>query len=360
VIGRRPHIGLLAPAAGPVSPTATGSIESLIRTLARGLVVRGHPVTLFAVGDSRTDAELYRTLAHGYDEHDEWWDWQTTELAHAAIAYAAAGRLGIEVMHAHTAFALAAAAAAPFPTLITHHVEISPELAVAHEALPDVAVVCVSRSQARSLGAKDRLRAFIVPHGIDVAAMPPSLASSSSPDAPLVFLGRLLADKGVAGAVEIARRSGRRLVIAGCRVEGDEAEAGLDALLAEPHVDYRGPVALAERDALLASAAALVHPLRYEEPVGLVLIEAMACGTPVLTLDVGACGEIIENDVTGWVGGSIADLVTHCETVVALDRARIRARAAERFGAARMTDRYIELYDSVAPSRGAAPVVVAR
>jgi glycosyltransferase involved in cell wall biosynthesis len=356
VIRRRPHIGLLAPAAGPVSPAVTGSVESLITTLAQGLVASGHRVTLFAVGDSRTDAELCRTLAHGYDESDDWWDWRTTELAHTAIAYAAAGRCGVEVMHAHTPFALAAAAAASFPTLITHHVEISPELAVAHAALPDVAVVCASRSQARGLGAADQLRALIVPHGIDVAAMPPS----SSSVGPLLFLGRLLADKGVAGAVEIARQTGRRLVIAGPRVDGDEAEADLDALLAEPHVDYRGAVALAERDALLASAAALVHPLRYEEPFGLVLIEAMACGTPVLTLDVGACREIIEDDLTGWLGKSIADLVTHCESVVALDRARIRARAAERFGADRMTDRYIELYDSLAPAIGSAGALVAR
>jgi glycosyltransferase involved in cell wall biosynthesis len=356
VIRRRPHIGLLAPAAGPVSPTATGSVESLITTLAQGLVARGHRVTLFAVGDSRTDAELHQTLARGYDEHDDWWDWQTTEVAHVAIAYAAAGPLGVEVMHAHTPFALAAAAAASFPTLITHHVEISPELAVAHSALPHVAVVCASRSQARALGTTGRFHAFIVPHGIDVAVMP----QSSSSDGPLLFLGRLLADKGVAGAVEIARHTGRRLIVAGPRVDGDETEADLDALLAEPHVDYRGAVALAERNALLASAAALVHPLRYEEPFGLVLIEAMACGTPVLALDVGACREIIENDLTGWVGASIADLVTHLETVVALDRSRIRARAAEQFGSDRMTDRYIELYDTVAQTTGSAQVLVAR
>jgi glycosyltransferase involved in cell wall biosynthesis len=339
MMSHTPHIGLLAPAAEPVRTTATGSIEALLATLANGLIARGHAVTLFAVGASQTAATLHRTLPRGYDEHDDWWDWQTTEIAHAAIAYAAAEAAGIDVMHAHTPYALPAAAASRIPTVMTHHTEIAPEIAAGHRALPNLMVVCASRSQALGLDPADRERCTIVPHGVEIASWPPS----ESAEGPLLFLGRLIADKGVAAAIELARRCNRRLVIAGARVEEDE-EPGLDGLLAGPHVEYRGAIDAAERDRLLAGAAALVLPLRHEEPFGLVLIEAMACGTPVLTLDVGACREIVENGLTGWVAVSITELVERCDEVVALDRARIRARAAERFGSDQMVDGYLAAY----------------
>ena len=335
------RIGLLAPAAGPAHRGATGSIESLVVTLADGLAARGHEPTLFAVARAVTAAQLHATLPRGYDEGDDWWDWQLVESAHAALAYGAAD--GLDLMHAHTPYALPAAAAAPFPTVLTHHTEIAPELAAAHAGLPCVTAVCASVSQARALGS---LRPEIVPHGIDVAAMPYGARS----DGPLVFLGRLLADKGVALAVALAERCGRRLVIAGARSDGGE-EDGLDELLARPHVEYVGTVGVGERNALLAGACALVYPLRYEEPFGLVLIEAMACGTPVLALDVGAVSEIIEPGLTGWLADSLDGLAEAFAPALELDRAAVRRRALERFTAERMVAGYERVYHAAVAGR---------
>lgn len=343
------RIGLLAPAAAPVHASATGSIESLVATLADGLAARGHEPTLFAVGRSATSARLHTTLPRGYDEDDDWWDWQLVEAAHVALAYGAAD--GLDLMHVHTPYALPAAAAASFPTVITHHTEIAPELAAAHAGLPGVTAVCASASQARALGPPSE----IVPHGIDVEAMP----FGGRSDGPLVFLGRLLADKGVAAAVRLAERCGRELVIAGARCEDGE-EDGLVDLLAEPHVDYVGTLSVSERNALLAGACALVYPLLYEEPFGLVLIEAMACGTPVLALDVGAVSEIVEPGVTGWVADTLAGLEQGFAATIALDRAAVRRRALERFTAERMVAGYERVYrDALAGVAGLAARSVA-
>jgi glycosyltransferase involved in cell wall biosynthesis len=323
----------------PVRPGEGDSIEQVVAALAEGLTARGHEVTLYATGDSVTSAELRWLYPRGYDEDDELWDWQLRESLHAAYALARADEH--DVVHAHDYhFAVPFSEFVSTPLVTTHHTELSPELVDAYASRPELEVVAISGYQRDCLG--DRVGAPVIHHGIDVASFP------FDPDGGehLLFLGRMIADKGPAEAIRIARAAGRPLVLAG------PAEEGYD-VTAEPGVDgetvrYAGRVDAAERNRLLAGAAALLFPLVYPEPFGLVLVEAMACGTPVLATQLGAAPEIVEDGVTGYTASTPEELAALVPAATALDRAAIRRVAERRFDVARMVDEHEALYRRLA------------
>jgi len=162
--------------------------------------------------------------------------------------------------------------------------------------------------------------------------------------------GRIHPDKGIADAIEIAARAGRRLVICGI-----VQDAAYFAERIEPHIDgdrvvYRGSVGPGERADVLTSAAVLLHPIHFDEPFGLSVVEAMACGTPVVAYRRGSMPEIIDEGVTGFVVDDVAAAVDRVVAAVALDRRAVRARARERFDVERMVDGYLEVYDLVLAS----------
>lgn len=309
------------------------SVEQLVALLCDELVARGHEVTLFATGDSDTRAELRFSFERGYEHDEQLWDWQFTEYMHAAAAYAQANEF--DVIHCHSGhFGVPFARFVQVPNVHTHHVEMGPAVIDAYRELPRVQLVAVSRFQAAGYG--DLPNVELIPHGIEAGAFP----FGAEPGGYLLFLGRMIEDKGPAQAIAIARAAGMPLVLAGPAEEGFE----LAPHLGGDGVTYVGRVEPGERDRLIAGAAALLYPLRYPEPFGLVPVEAMACGTPVLAVGIGAVPELVEPGVTGYLADSWEGLVELIPRALGLDRAAIRARALERFDYRRMVDAHERLY----------------
>lgn len=333
------RIAQIAPVAAPVRPGAGDSIEQLVALLCEGLVRRGHDVTLYATGDSVTSARLRSLRPRGYDDDEELWDWQFAETMHAASAFARAHEH--DVIHAHDLhFALPFAGLVGTPVIETQHVDSSPEVRAAQRGCPTLSLAAASEHQRALLG--NGVDVTVIHHGIDVAAFP----FSATPGDYLLFLGRMLPDKGPLEAIRVAAAAGMPIVLAGPLVEGHELD--LEAVLDGERVRHLGPVDHATRDALLAGAGALLFTVTCPEPFGLVMVEAMACGTPVLATALGAVPEIVEDGVTGFVAPRWEDLAAHVGPALALDRRKIRARAEQRFDARRMVEEYEELYYRVA------------
>jgi glycosyltransferase involved in cell wall biosynthesis len=204
---------------------------------------------------------------------------------------------------------------------------------------PDARVTAISRYQ---WSAFPRLRpAAVIHHGVDAA----QLTFRAEPEDYLCFLGRFIPGKGPRQAIAIARALGMRLRMAGPRSDYFRTHI-------EPHVDgrsveYLGHVRSHQRDQLLGGARALLYPLEAPEPFGLVQVEAMMCGTPVIATRLGAVPEIIDEGITGYTATAASDFPTQVLHSLTLDRARVRARAEERFSAQRMAREYAELYQGL-------------
>jgi glycosyltransferase involved in cell wall biosynthesis len=338
------RIAVLAPVAMAVRPGEGDSIEQLVSLLVEELVRRGHSVTLFATGASETSAELRSVYEYGYDESGDIWDWRLAETMHAARAFEQADEFDLIHSHAYH-FALPFMRLVRTPVLTTYHVEMDEDVLAVFARYPEARVVAVSDCQRASLASLDGVS--VIPHGIDTDAFP----FSPDPGGYLVFLGRMIPDKGPVDAVRIAERAGLPIVLAGPPSEYF-AEA-VEPLVDGERVRYAGRVAPEERNRLLAGAGALVFPNSYVEPFGLVMVEAMACGTPVVATAVGAAPEVVEPGVTGYVGATAEDLAELVRPTMALDRSGVRRRAVERFGYARMVDEYEALYAETVARRGA-------
>jgi glycosyltransferase involved in cell wall biosynthesis len=332
------RIAQIAPVAQPVLPGEGDSIEQLVALLTDELVRRGHDVTLYATADSQTTARLRAAHTRGYDETDDLWDWEFHEALNAAHAFEHAGEH--DVIHAHDHHAIPFSRLAATPLVQTAHVEAAPEVIAAYRARPEIRVVAVSDfARGQLAGAPD---VSVIRHGIDTAAFPYAPRGGDY----LLFLGRMLADKGPAEAIRIAQVAGMPLVLAG------PAEDGYD-IAADPAIDgkrvrYVGRVDPQERNRLLAGAAALLFPVVYPETFGLVLIEAMACGTPVVASALGAVPEIVEGGVTGLTAPSWEGLAELVAPAAALDRAVVRRTAEERWDFRRMVDDHEALYRRIA------------
>jgi glycosyltransferase involved in cell wall biosynthesis len=338
------HVG---PVATTIPPPKSGSVQEMTSLLTEGLVARGQDVTLFATGDSTTRAKLHATFPHGYWDDESMWPWELYEMLNLAASVERAHEF--DVIHYEAAYypmSLAFTRLSPTPIVQTlHHSPSEPEIAL-WRRYPDARYIAISNEQARLLSGLNVVGTVL--HGIDTDRF----QLNDSPGDYLLFLGRFTAGKGVLEAIEVARRADMRLILAA-------AEEPYYYETIAPQVDgsqivYYGEADFAAKVRLYGGARALLYPVQSREPFGLVLAEAMACGTPVAALDRGAVREIVEDGVTGIVFDSVEAMAAGLPRVLNLERRRVRQRAVARFAAARMVDEYIAVYGRVVEThRGA-------
>jgi glycosyltransferase involved in cell wall biosynthesis len=332
------RIAVLAPIAWRTPPRHYGPWELFASLLADGLVSAGHDVTLFATADSLTTATLHGTAPTGWSE-DPAIEPKVAECLHIAAAFERADEF--QVVHNGFDFLpLTYSGLVATPVVTTIHGFSSERILPVYERYDDTThYVAISDADRHP-----RLHyAATVHHGIDTDAF----AVHADPGDHLVFFGRIHPDKGTAHAIEVARRTGRRLEIAG--IVQDERYFRSEI---EPHVDgdrvrYLGPVPAADRAATLGRAHALLHLIDFDEPFGYSVVEAMACGTPVVAYDRGSMSELLEHGSTGFVVGGLDEAVDAVGRAGDLDRRAIRASAVARFGVARMIDQYVAVYRSI-------------
>lgn len=336
------RVGLIAPPWLTVPPTGYGGTEAVVDHLARGLASAGHDVELVATGDST--CPVATTWVHpkalGFPTGAT-----PFELRHVLHAYDALG--GCDVIHDHTVVGPLLSPARPGPPVVwTNHGPFDAELtaifsAGRHRA---AAVVAISRAQAGSW-VGGRVDA-VIHHGIELDRFPVGDGGGGY----VLALTRMTPSKGVAAAIDVARSAGVPLVLAAKMREPDERayfEAEVRPRLG-PGIDFVGEVGPDERVRLLGDAQALLNPIAWDEPFGLVMIEALACGTPVIATRRGAAPEIVADGVTGFLGRTRRELVAGLGAVDRLDRAACRARALQHFSDRRMVEEHLALYRRVA------------
>jgi glycosyltransferase involved in cell wall biosynthesis len=332
---------MFSPVWFPVPPHRYGGIEAIVSLLTEGLVERGVDVTLFASGDSETDAELVSVFDRAPSERigETFW-----ELDHALACLTRLDEF--DVVHDHSGLlGLTLFGLTSTPVLHTVHGPLTGVAGEMYEAACSVTrgVGLVSLTHAQRRPLPQLPWAANVHNAIDVERYP----FRRTPGDDLLFLGRMSPEKGAHRAIEVARRTGRRLVIAAkCREPGErdyfDREIG-------PHlgsqIEYVGEVGHEEKCRLLAEAHALLVPIDWEEPFGLVMVEAMACGTPVVALRRGSVPELLEHGRTGLIADDLAGMAAAVEQVDVLDPRVLRAEASECYTPERMVEGYLDAYE---------------
>ena len=328
-------IAMLAPIAWRTPPRAYGPWELVTSLLTEALVARGVDVTLFATSDSLTAAKLSAIVPAPYND-DPQIDAKVWEFRHLAHCFGQAG--AFDIIHNQADFpAHAFAGMVDTPIVTTIHGfssdRILPMYVPYNERVHYVAISDADRHAKIDYAAT-------IHHGIDVSAFP------FDPDGAdgLLFFGRIHPDKGAAEAIAAARASGRELDLYGLVQDEAYHHQHVEPACADPAIRFHGPVGGDARLAALGHARALLHLIDFDEPFGLSVIEAMACGTPVIANARGSMPEIIEHGVTGFLVRNQREALSAIERAGDLDRAQIRRTVSDRFSVERMADNYIELY----------------
>jgi glycosyltransferase involved in cell wall biosynthesis len=332
------RIAMLAPISWRTPPRHYGPWELVTSLLTEALVARGVDVTLFATRDSWTAGTLAGVCPAPYSE-DPTIDAKVWELLHVAHVFERAGEF--DLIHNQADFVpLAFSRLVDTPVVTTIHGFSSERILPVFKAYEDrVHYVAISAADRH----RDLRYAATIYHGIPIGDFPFDPVGSDD----LLFFGRIHPDKGAAEAIAAARAAGRRLVMAGIIQDRGYHDAQIAPALASESVVYLGPIGGSVRRHALGSAKALLHLINFEEPFGLSVIEALACGTPVIASRRGSMPELIEHGVTGFLVDNIDEAVAAIARLSEIDRAACRAAVAERFTVDRMADRYLELYRSV-------------
>jgi glycosyltransferase involved in cell wall biosynthesis len=338
---------MLAPAWFPVPPEGYGGIERVVHLLTEGLVADGHDVTLFASGDSRTSARLesvFEVAPSRWIGHTFW------ELRHAVAALERAGEF--DVVHDHTGLlGLALGGLLPVALVHTVHGPLDGEAGDLYEHVcrlaPGARLIAISENQRRRRPGLPWLG--VVSNGLELERYP----FDPGDDGYLLYLGRLSPEKGAHRAIDVAEAAGLPLRLAGkCREPGEQAyfRAQVEPRLSGS-IEYLGEVTDAERIALLRRARTTLFPIDWDEPFGLVMIESLACGTPVLATRRGSVPEVIRDGVTGIVVDDHREMASALERADALDRAALRRDVEERFSPERMVRGYVQAYEAAVAER---------
>jgi glycosyltransferase involved in cell wall biosynthesis len=329
---------MLAPISWRVPPRHYGPWERVVSLLTEGLVERGVDVTLFATADSVTQARLDAVCPRPLAE-DPTLDAKVWESLHIANAFEKAGQF--DIIHNHYDFLpLTYSALVATPVVTTIHGFSSERIRPVYRRY-DGRVTYVSISDADR--DPELHYAATVYHGIALEEFTPR----DRPGRGLVCFGRIHPDKGVAEAITVAKSTGLPLVIAGIVHDREYFDREVVPRLDGEQIRYVGSLGPADRDQLLGSALALVHLVEFAEPFGLSMIEAMACGTPVIARRRGSVPEVVDEGITGFVVDDVAGAIDAVGRVDRLDRRAVRARAAQRFSRDRMVDDYLRVYEHV-------------
>jgi glycosyltransferase involved in cell wall biosynthesis len=322
-----------------VPPKNYGGTELAVHELTEGLIAAGHQVVLFATGDSNTSAELRSLYPRG-----QWPPTALDEQNHVSWAMQQVLEGNFDLIHAHSPCALAfGRLLSDVPLVYTlHHLPL-PELSGFYQGFPDASYIAISRRQ-RELEVP-LPRCEVIHHGLDSRRF----QCTDDPDDFVCFIGRYSECKGPHLAIDAARLAGLRIKIAGEVHEPDRAFAAaeLTARLQQPHVNELGCIGIDEKVPLLRDARALLTPINWEEPFGLIIIEAMLSGCPVISFPRGSAPELVENGVTGYLVEDVeqmADVIRPDGVLDHFDRRRCQRLARERFSRERMVADHLELY----------------
>ena len=330
-------VAILSPIAWRTPPRKYGAWETVASNITEGLVARGWDVTLFATGDSVTRAHLHAVLDRGYEE-DSTIDSKVAEYLHISEAFELADEF--DLIHSHYDFMpLSYTRLIKTPVLTTIHGFSSAKIMPIYQKYRDGYFVSVSDSD-RATGLNYLATVY---NGIDLSLYP--FQERGGDD--LIFLGRIHPDKGVHLAIEVARLSGMRLIIAG--IVQDEAYFQEQI---KPHIDdhnvlYIGPLDVKGKNELFARARVLLHLNTIPERFGLVLVEANAAGVPVIAMDLGSCREVIKDGQTGFLVANVAEAVQAVGRISEIDRCACRSRVRQHFSIETMVDGYERVYSTI-------------
>lgn len=323
----------------PVPPPLYGGVERIVDMLVSGLVARGHHVTLFAHPDSRAIAQRVVPWPGGKSQS------RLDTVRNMALLARTVAREKFDVVHSNSRIAyLTPILPLNVPKIMTYHRHITRRTVAMGARLARGSLRFTAVSQWLNRDVASIGRWHVVPNGVPIKTY--KFEANVAKDAPLVFLGRLQEIKGPHLAIEIAKRSGRALILAGN--VPPEHQAWFSSEI-QPHLDDRqirfvGPVNDAKKSELLGAASALLMPILWDEPFGMVMTEAMACGTPVLALNRGAVSEIIEQGRTGFFADDVQDLVAAAGRIDELDRFHCRRVTEMRFSEDAVVEGYLDVY----------------
>ncbi len=342
------RIAQIAPLFEAVPPKLYGGSERVVSSLTEALVELGHDVTLFASGDSITSAKLDAPWPRSLRLDPDIRDWVSTYAL--MIEYVRRRSDQFDVLHFHIDYwpnSVFTRQEVPFLTTLHGRLDL-PEFGAIYRMFPTVPLVSISNNQRQPL--PDVGWAATVYHGMPANLLTPQPVENRDYFA---FLGRISPEKGIERAIQIAGRCGVKLKVA-AKVDKADAEYfkhAVEPLLADANVEFIGEINDAQKPAFLSGAKALLFPIDWPEPFGLVMIEAMACGCPVIAMRHGSVPEVMDDGVTGFVVDSVDAAVAACGRLHEIDRAGVRAQFDKRFTARRMAQDYVALYERLIAAR---------